>query len=453
MDKAQSFVARDNNTYSLTPLYPNAYSFMSDSGVRYFAEVLAGQLIRDPPSGIYRLLPRSELMTMVASKSETSSVVAAGLAVSRATFQAFKQCNEDRSFVHEFQDGLLFGVLDGHGGPDLSEFAAQRLPSLLAAAITANLTNPPPDDNVPAAFRQVFAEFDASLLKVLDHFDGKELSEWTEVDVHEVLGPKYNQAEPGSVFGAARRAVLGTTALVGYISKSKMDLWVASLGDSEAFAGRVSADDNWLVTSLGDFHNAENPSEISRIENEHPGEGVIKYKRVLGTLSVTRALGDVIYKIDPEIGDQILKYAYPCPVPSEALKEWCIHHKTPPYLSCEPSVRHYSLARGDIVVLVSDGFQNANQLKGFDLESRGKLLVSLAGIQIGNTLGQWSSRIGHSFIPRCDGDNVAERVLHNVLFGLDDRKLAREVTMEFPNEDLKLRCGLQDDVTILVVEL
>src|SRR5271154_4834299 len=110
MDKAQSFGARDNNTYSLTPLYPNAYSFMSDSGVRYFAEVLAGQLIRDPPSGIYRLLPRSELMTMVASKSETSSVVAAGLAVSRATFQAFKQCNEDRSFVHEFQDGLLFGV-------------------------------------------------------------------------------------------------------------------------------------------------------------------------------------------------------------------------------------------------------------------------------------------------------------------------------------------------------
>jgi len=48
---------------------------------------------------------------------------------------------------------------------------------------------------------------------------------------------------------------------------------------------------------------------------------------------------------------------------------------------------------------------------------------------------------------------VAERVLHNVLFGEDDRKLAREVTMEFPSRDLRLRHGLQDDITILVAEL
>jgi hypothetical protein len=100
----------------------------------------------------------------------------------------------------------------------------------LAAAITANLISFPPADGVPLAFRQAFAEYDASLSRVLDHFSGEMASEWSVVDVLEVLGPKEKQAEPDSLFGAARRAVLGTTALVGYISTTKKDRWWHPLG-------------------------------------------------------------------------------------------------------------------------------------------------------------------------------------------------------------------------------
>jgi pyruvate dehydrogenase phosphatase len=54
---------------------------------------------------------------MVAEKSRVGSrtvnIAAEKLTVSQASFQAYKKHNEDRTFVHEFSNGLLFGVLDG----------------------------------------------------------------------------------------------------------------------------------------------------------------------------------------------------------------------------------------------------------------------------------------------------------------------------------------------------
>jgi pyruvate dehydrogenase phosphatase len=110
----ESLTAWDNKTYSRTPEYPNAYSYVSESGVRHFAERFP---YTDPPSGIYPLLPRPLLLQKVAEKSsfesKTVNIAAGKLTVSHASFQAYKKQNEDRAFVHDFPGGLLFGVLDG----------------------------------------------------------------------------------------------------------------------------------------------------------------------------------------------------------------------------------------------------------------------------------------------------------------------------------------------------
>lgn len=111
------FKAWDNNTYSRTVEYPNDFSLVSDSGIRHFADHPNALSTMDPRGGIFRLLPRSQLLSMVTNKSSVGSTVvnltAGKLIVSHASFQAYKDENEDRSFVHEFPGGLFFGVLDG----------------------------------------------------------------------------------------------------------------------------------------------------------------------------------------------------------------------------------------------------------------------------------------------------------------------------------------------------
>jgi hypothetical protein len=104
----------------------------------------------------------------------------------------------------------------------------------LSDTFTQAIVDYPTTESVISAFRTAFATFDESLSRVFDKFPDREEGEWKPEEVHEILGPKDKESEPDSVFGAMRRAVMGTTALVGYISKSKKDLWVASLGDSEA---------------------------------------------------------------------------------------------------------------------------------------------------------------------------------------------------------------------------
>ena len=115
------------------------------------------------------------------------------------------------------------------------------------------------------------------------------------------MGPKDKQTESDSLFGAMRRAVqpwLDTSAKHKKISgwhPSATPKFVSQLlylfsGNLclLSVVGRSLANGTWLATPLNDFHNANNPAEIARIENEHPGELVIQNNRVLGTLSVTR---------------------------------------------------------------------------------------------------------------------------------------------------------------------
>jgi pyruvate dehydrogenase phosphatase len=193
----------------------------------------------------------------------------------------------------------------------LSEFAAKRFPLHLAGTFTQAIVDYPTTESVTSAFRTAFATFDESLSKVFEKIPDKE-GEWEPYEVHEILGPKAKASEPDSLFGAMRRAAVGTTALVGYINRSKKDLWVASLGDSEAcklspcpvllplsffipVIGRLMSDDynRWNATPLYEAHNTTNQDEVNRLIREHPGEDVIKNGRLLGFLSVTRGVYSV----------------------------------------------------------------------------------------------------------------------------------------------------------------
>jgi pyruvate dehydrogenase phosphatase len=139
------------------------------------------------------------------------------------------------------------------------------------------------------------------------------------------------------------------------------------------------------------------------------------------------------------------------PIFSETTDQWAQQKHTPPYISSTPSITHFSIKKGDEIILSSDGLQSSLVAQGVPDEDVGNMIVSLAGMDLLNveTRLSYEKSIGHSFISSGDIANVADRVIQNVLFGLDDHRMAKE-TMTTMNSRTDY---LRDDMSVVVVEI
>ena len=140
-----------------------------------------------------------------------------------------------------------------------------------------------------------------------------------------------------------------------------------------------------------------------------------------------------------------------CPLFPETTDRWAQQKHTPPYLSSTPSVMHFSFEKGDMLVFCSDGLRSALTEQGVPDQDVGNTIVSLAGMDFldAEALLPYEKAIGHSFIHSADMTNIADRMIRNVLFGLDDHRMAKETmaTMNEPSENL------QDDMSVVAVEI
>ena len=64
-------------------------------------------------------------------------------------------------------------------------------------------------------------------------------------------------------------------------------------------------------------------------------------------------------------------------------------------------------------------------------------------------LKSFEKAIGHSFIPSADINNIADRVIRNILFGLNNHRMAMETMATMDSSADYLR----DDMSIVVVEI
>lgn len=412
--------------------------------------------------GRFSLRSRDELEQIMCSKSSAGTTTHNDIRFDHFSFQAMKPENEDRVFVHTFEKGTLFGVFDGHCGKTLSEKASRELPTLIAQALSAGIDqmgdDRPGTDVLDSVVRDTFTrvvlEFDASLRAALDETIDefvKSTPDWTEEEILYALWVEWKH-------GANRPApaVEGSTMLIGFIPTSGAEVWVACLGDSEAWHGRLECDE-WSCTPLNEMHSTDNPAEVERILKEHPEEkDLIVYNRVLGLLPVTRALGDHRLKAPMDRVTTVYKWARPVNGPFDRLTRWAATYKTPPYLSTNPTFKRMSLSPGDVIVMATDGLRNIDALDDWGPSDKTNLFVSLAGAalnrppQTPDPMGKWETKIGHGFLQELpEGDNAAELVVRNVLFGQDQVKLARELTIESP---VPGAC-CQDDITVLVVHV
>jgi pyruvate dehydrogenase phosphatase len=213
----------------------------------------------------------------------------------------------------------------------LVSYVARELDTTYKSAATDPSLLSPTSSAVDAAIKQGFVRLDNDI--VYNSVD-KVLKSNTRRAAAELLAP----------------ALSGSCALLAFYDSQSNDLKVACAGDSRAVLGRRGPSGNWLATPLSEDQTAGTPSEMKRMQQEHPGEPhVSRNGRVLGQLEPSRSFGDAFYKWSRETQEKIKRQFFGR-TPHPLLK-------TPPYVTAEPVVTTTKVdpTQGDFLVIATDG--------------------------------------------------------------------------------------------------
>ncbi|XP_055341557.1 probable protein phosphatase 2C T23F11.1 isoform X2 [Paramacrobiotus metropolitanus] len=160
--------------------------------------------------------------------------------------------------VGDDQQSAFFALFDGHGGPDIAQFAAANIQARV-------LQHPKLYENTCYALRHALLEIDKEAYALGNDSENPE---------------KYH--------------LIGCTAVVTLIKDKK--LYCANIADSRAIAS-VSGH----AIQLSIEHKPTDPVEYERVIN-HKGnmKGYVENGRINGNLAVPRAIGDFYYKNNME---------------------------------------------------------------------------------------------------------------------------------------------------------
>jgi serine/threonine protein phosphatase PrpC len=190
--------------------------------------------------------------------------------------QGLRPYMEDRSCavlnLPGVENASLFGVFDGHGGDQASEFIASNFPTIVSSCLA---TGAEPADALVEAFRQM----DDQLWEHPANTDS--LSPYSEDSL----------AHPYSLVGSTAVVVLALR------ESSGCRLICANCGDSRAVLSRSGK-----AVEMSEDHEPQLPEERARIEAA--GGAVTQYMepcyRVDRGVNMSRALADFAYKSNPD---------------------------------------------------------------------------------------------------------------------------------------------------------
>ncbi|KAJ7079133.1 protein serine/threonine phosphatase 2C [Mycena belliarum] len=322
----------------------------------------------------------------------------------------------------------FLAVFDGHGGVDTSRYAADVLPRRIQTALTA-LISTSESATVNASAVQSISDMLTQQIKTFDRAIGKAVKRLCENP--DDLDDTSAQAIVDANFEVLARAFYGSTLAAALINENGQ-LWVASVGDSThcSAVSYLLPDGTRDGKRLSKMHNPTVPSEYVRISFRHPTsevEDLFRDDRVLGSISMTRALGDFSFKWPKAFSERLL-FKLPSTFDSEFPDKIRKFNKTPPYLTATPSVEYFDMTSSDtqdskpILLLFSDGVDNI--VKGewvFHQDSpRSDEPSSVAGALLSDKISEHvQSVLGHHPQPRWLGENgnMATELLGNLLAG------------------------------------
>ena len=392
---------------------------------------------------------------------------------------------EDRSIqgglVHG--RGLLFGVIDGHGGMACAQAIADQLLNYTALALadfntledikegkinpllglihhhsqTCHVYNACMEDvykkNLMNFCTQMLAHISdgkkATVQKALTHA-------FLSLDHAVITGPLSHSLDVGSTvyWNSLDTALAGAVCCVAYINGT--DLFVANAGDSQAVLG-VYKNGRWEAVPLSYIHDSNNGKEVERITKMHPNESpnIIRNGRLFGELMPLRAFGNARFKWKNEDIEELMRNEKLSGNLKDTNGETLVPKKytTPPYLDAEPEVVHRILTPKDkFLVLASDGL--------WDCLSHEEVVKLVAGHMDGQqvlvhytpTKGATLKEINHILTQRKDSmrnraldTNAATHLLRSAL-GPDHGQVSAQLTL--PDHLVR---HYRDDITITVI--
>ncbi|KAF8501337.1 protein serine threonine phosphatase 2C [Hysterangium stoloniferum] len=341
--------------------------------------------------------------------------------------------SQDRRAVHSWhlRNGIwkFVAVFDGHAGHETVDFAIVDIPLRLKDKLEAMLhgADQISINDISSALANAISEHDEALLADLSSIFPRGLTTALDMSDEELDKIIHGNDRGGHNILKVHRCMRGTTVLMSLVDPSGENLWVASLGDCEAVLGMKAPDGGWAATVLTSNHNAANEAEARRLREAHPGEDkCILHGRVLGAITVTRAVGDFEFKLSKDYTTKIFLNARPGFTVRSRVEEFIQRSLTPPYLTCNADVFHHrienQLAEG-CLIMCSDGLT--------DLYTH-----------VSNRAESWVNVVGKAID---EGGNPALELLRDALGG-DADSVSKHMTLECTEAWI-------DDTTIAVLKL
>ncbi|KAG5641737.1 hypothetical protein DXG03_004309 [Asterophora parasitica] len=342
------------------------------------------------------------------------------------------RANEDRYVVQEWDDvfgsspWLFLAVLDASSAGD---YSPDEISKLLRFQIELF------DCEIGEAVKRILPRPEE--LQALEDFDLQNL-------VQKIM------SVPDNVH-VCRRANAGTTLAAALIDRNNKHLWAIGLVLLNA-----GLDGSYYGETLLTLHNTFTPSEYARIKLSHPTseQNIMENNRVLGVLSVTRALGDFSFKLHPAYSKVFAK------IPSSngnlLVPDVTHDNHSPPYITATSEVRHIdisSLPRRTSVILHTDGVNNI--IEGRYLFRKEDPCTADTAVVLGSLLsvpinqGALGDVFDYAVEPGWNDDNRAVEILGNLLGGRDATRLTQVLTPDLLS--MTGESGLYVDDTTIVV--
>ncbi|KAG9006607.1 hypothetical protein FRB94_000533 [Tulasnella sp. JGI-2019a] len=268
-------------------------------------------------------------------------------------------------------DMLFFAIMDGHSGYNTSRLLAKTLIPSVALELSTLSSSPVATQDaqgwlsylksympfntkyssssltsypfasdpkyVSTAIQTAFANLDSNIVNApIQH-------------VNALQGPPFDRESEAYHLAVANLlpALSGSCALLAVLDQAREDLYVACTGDSRAVAGyQVPAlqGTKWEADDLSVDQTGRSPSELKRVQSEHPtseSSAVIRSGRILGSLEPTRAFGDARYKWTKEFQERLVPlFNVPDSGVPTRIRAPPDDLRTPPYVTSRPEVTH-----------------------------------------------------------------------------------------------------------------